>query len=196
MIEQSKYLPKQMNGAVIKSYMNAMENELKDSDTICDYLHGLSIITAQETELESIGKLIGYPRPLVPQGFEQENVFIFTETCYSDSEIGFSATNSEVGGRFVTTGLSASNYMSLGLYRKFLDKIAYIKRYGVTLYSIDMIAKLITDNYTISYDENNDILLYFGEYIGFQNMWLLSNLFYKFVTLPQVYIRTAEDNEE
>jgi hypothetical protein len=194
MIEQSKYLPKQMNGAVIKSYMNAMENELKDSDSICDYLHGLSIITAQETELESIGKLIGYRRPLVTQGFEQENVFIFTEECYSDSEIGFSATGSEVGGRFVTTGLSASNYMSLGLYRKFLDKIAYIKRYGVTLYSIDMIAKLITDNYTISYDENNDILLYFGEYIGFQNMWLLSNLFYKFVTLPQVHIRTAEVN--
>ena len=190
---QSKYLPKQMNGSIVNAYMQALESRLEDAETICNYLHGLSITTAQETELENIGKLIGYPRPLVPIGFEQENVFIFTESCIIDNTIGFSAISSEVGGRFVSSTSSSSNYMNLGLYRSVLDKIAYIKRYGVTLYSIDKIASLISKNYTIYYDENQDIVIHFSEYIGYQNLWLFSNLFYKFVSLPQVHIITDSE---
>lgn len=190
---QSKYLPKQMNGSIVNAYMQALEDRLENAKTICDYLHGLSIATAQETELENIGKIIGYPRPLVPIGFEQENVFLFTESCIVDNSIGFSATDSEVGGRFVSTTSSSANYMNLGLYRSVLDKIAYIKRYGVTLYSVDKIASLISKNYTIYYDENKDIVIHFSEYIGYQNLWLLSNLFYKFVSLPQVHIVTDSE---
>ena len=194
MIEQSEYLPKQMNGPVINSVMAELEQQLEDAEIIEDYLYNLSILTAQETELENIGRIIGYPRPLVPIGFEQENVFLFTELPFAqDLSIGFTELDSELGGRLVSTAASQSNYMDLGLYRKFLDKVAYIKRYGVTLYSVDQIAKLIEDEYTIEWDENADVNVTFAHNIGYKNLWVLTNLFYKLATSPQVIIHSAEE---
>lgn len=194
MIEQSKYLPRQMNGPVINSVMAGLEDRLQDAEVIEDYLYGLSILSAQETELENIGKIIGYPRPLVPEGFEQENVFLFTDLPLTiDSTMGFSQVEGEVGGRLTSQGESQANYMSLGLYRKFLDKVAYIKRYGVTLYSVDQIAKLIDDDYDISWNEDKDISLVFNNPIGFQNLWILSSLFFKFSTAPQVIVTTESE---
>lgn len=192
MINQSKYLPKQMNGPVINSVMAALEDRLRDSKSIEDYLYSLSIETAQETELENIGRIVGYPRPLVPIGFEQENVFLFTQLpFYQDAEIGLSQVSGEVGGRLTGQDASETNYMNLGLYRKFLDKVAYIKRYGVTLYSVDRIAKLIDDDYTVEYNEDKDIVVTFAHSIGFQNLWILSTLFLKLATSPQIFIQTA-----
>lgn len=192
MISQSKYLPKQMNGPVVNSVMAALEDRLRDSKAIEDYLYSLSIETAQETELENIGRIVGYPRPLVPIGFEQENVFLFTQLpFYQDAEIGLSQVSGEVGGRLTGQDASETNYMNLGLYRKFLDKVAYIKRYGVTLYSVDRIAKLIDDDYTVEYNEDRDIVVTFAHSIGFQNLWILSTLFLKLATSPQIFIQTA-----
>lgn len=192
MIDQSEYLPKQMNGPVVNSVMAALEDRLRDSKAIEDYLYSLSIETAQETELENIGRIIGYPRPLVPIGFEQENVFLFTQLpFYQDAEIGLSQVSGEVGGRLTGQDASETNYMNLGLYRNFLDKVAYIKRYGVTLYSVDRIAKLIDDDYTVEYNEDKDIVVTFAHSIGFQNLWILSTLFLKLATSPQIFIQTA-----
>ena len=194
MIEQSKYLPKQMNGPVINSVMAGLEERLEDANAIEDYLYNLSILTAQETELENIGRLIGYPRPLVPVGFEQENVFLLTSLPMAqNASIGFAELNTEIGGRLVSTAASEANYMSLGLYRKFLDKVAYIKRYGVTLYSVDQIAKLIDSEYEISWDADKDIKLTFTRNIGFQNLWVLENLFFRLATSPQVKVNTLEE---
>lgn len=187
-IEQSKYLPKQMNGPVVNSVMQAFEERLSDAKTIEEYLYGLSIQTAQETELENIGRIIGYPRPLVPIGFDEENVFLFTADIQSDWDTGFSTVGSEVGGRLTSVQKSQSNYMNINLYRQILDKIAYIKRYGITIYCIDQIARLIDAEYEIEWTEDNDILLYFPNYIGYKNLWILSQIFLRFETIPAVQI--------
>ena len=193
-IKQSPYLPKQMNGPVVNSILAAMDERLKNADRIEDYLYKLSILTAQETELESIGRIIGYPRPLVPVGFSQENVLILSELPqYQNIQNGLATVGSEVGGRFSSTKKTASDYMDLGLYRNFLDKVAYIKRYGITLYAVDQIAKLIDPQYTIGWDGNSDIKLDFVRNIGFKNVWILTQLFYRLATSPQVII-TAGTN--
>ena len=192
MIEKSPYLPSQMNGPVINSVMQGLDGQLKDADTIIDYLHDLTLDNAQETELESIGCIIGYPRPLVPVGFAEENILILTSLpLYQDESIGLATLNSELGGRLGTTELSDSNYMALGLYRTLLKKVAYIKRYGITLYSIDQILKTIDTDYTISWNEDADIEVYFENEIGFKNIWLLTQLFYRIATVPQVIITSA-----
>lgn len=194
MIKQSPYLPKQMNGPVVNSVLAAMDERLKNADIIEDYLYKLSILTAQETELESIGCIIGYPRPLVPVGFSQENVLILSELPqYQDLQNGLAAVGSEVGGRFSSTKKTASDYMDLGLYRNFLDKVAYIKRYGITLYAVDQIMKLIDPQYTIGWDGNRDITVDFERNIGYKNVWILTQLFYRLATSPQVII-TAGTN--
>ena len=190
MIEQSKYLPKQMNGPVLNAEKAALENRLSDAKAIEDYLYGLSIVTAQETELENIGKIVGYPRPLVPEGFSDEsNLFLFWSLPFEQNAlIGFSTVDSEIGGRLSTVRESKTGYMNLGLYRTFLDKVAYVKRYGITLYAVDQIACLIDDDYTIEWNDDKDIEVTFSRYIGFQNLWILSQLFLRIATSPQVII--------
>lgn len=194
MIEQSKYLPKQMNGPVLNSVMAAIEEELSDAKAIKNYLYNLTIRNAQETELESIGCIVGYPRPLVPVGFNEDNLLILgTIPIETDIINGLSTVGSEVGGRFSTIKQSKSNYMDLGLYRNLLDKVAYIKRYGITLYSVDQIARLVSDDYTIDWNENYDVTVNFNQSIGYKNVWVLTNLFMRLSTEPQVIITSGGD---
>ena len=190
MIPQSKYLPKQMNGPVLNAEKAGIEDRLSDAKIIEEYLYNLSIQSAEETELENIGRIVGYPRPLVPEGFtDEENLFLFWSLPLEQNPlIGFSEVDSEIGGRLSTTRESQTGYMSLGLYRTFLDKVAYIKRYGVTLYAVDQIARLIDKDYTIEWNESKDIVVTFEKYIGFQNLWILSQLFLRIATSPQIII--------
>ena len=190
MIPQSKYLPKQMNGPVLNAEKAGLEDRLFDAKAIEEYLYNLSIQSAEETELENIGRIVGYPRPLVPEGFTDENnLFLFWSLPLEQIPlIGFSEVGSEIGGRLSTTRESQTGYMSLGLYRTFLDKVAYIKRYGVTLYAVDQIARLIDKDYTIEWNEDKDIVVTFEKYIGFQNLWILSQLFLRIATSPQIVI--------
>lgn len=190
MIKQSKYMPKQMNGPVLNAAKAGIEEELTDARAIEAYLYALSIQSADETELENIGRIVGYPRPLVPEGFaDEDNLFLFWTLPFEQNPlIGFSEVDSEIGGRLSTTKESQTGYMNLGLYRTFLDKVAYIKRYGVTLYAVDQIARLIDKDYTIEWNEDQDIEVTFDKYIGFQNLWILSQLFLRIATSPQVII--------
>lgn len=192
MIEKSEYLPKQMNGPVINAEAAAIENQFADADTIASYLYGLSIATANETELENIGRIIGYVRPLVPEGFNDENIMILGSLPLTqDQQVGLSTVGSEIGGRLSTTQSSETGYMALGTYRQFLEKIAILKRYGVTLHSVDEIASLISADYTISYDENNDIKLHYTNAIGYKNTWILTQVFYRIATEPQILISSG-----
>ena len=197
MIEQSKYMPKQMNGPVLNAQKASLHDRLSDARSIEDYLYNLSIQTAEETELENIGKIIGYPRPLVPEGFtEESDLFIFTSLPMEQNVLlGFSELDSEVGGKLSTVKESKTGYRNLGLYRSFLDKVAYIKRYGVTLYAVDQIARLIDNDYTIEWNENKDVVVEFSRYIGYQNLWILSQLFLRIATSPQIIIYSYPDDE-
>lgn len=194
MIEPNKLYPKQMNGPVISATGSAVNTEFYDAEAIEDYLHGLSIDTARETELENIGRIIGYLRPLVPEGFESENILLLGPLpLQTDEEIGLAHVGTQIGGQLSTIELSDTNYMPLGLYRKFLKSMAKLKRYGVTLKSVDSIAAEISPNYDIEFDEDTqDILVYFHENIGFKNIWILTQLFYRIATEPQVLIMADE----
>jgi hypothetical protein len=84
--------------------------------------------------------------------------------------------------------------MDTGTYRKFLKSIAQLKRYGVTLKSVDLIAKNLSDNYTLSFNADGDIVIEFAENIGYKNIWILTQLFYRIATEPQVLI-TSDQGE-
>lgn len=195
MIEPVKYYPNQMNGPVISAAGHALNSRFADAEAIESYLHGLSIDTADETELENIGRIIGYLRPLVPEGFNSENVLLLgTLPLTQDEDIGLSQVGTNVGGQLSTIVVSDTNFMSLGTYRKFLKAVAVLKRYGITLKSIDYIVSGISTNYEILYDpDTKDIIVYFTENIGFKNIWILTQLFYRIATAPQVQIVAEGD---
>jgi hypothetical protein len=78
--------------------------------------------------------------------------------------------------------------MALGTYRKFLDKMAILKRYGVTVQSVIEIAALISPDFTLTYNADHDLVVTYGSDIGYKNLWLLTQLFYRVATEPQVLI--------
>lgn len=189
MIEPCEYYPKQMNGQVISAVGRAMKDELSDAAAIEEYLHGLSILTAQETELENIGRIIGYVRPLVPESFTSEYLLIISQLPLSRDELtGISSVGSEVGGELSSLAQSKAGKMALGTYRKFLDKMAILKRYGVTVQSVIEIAALISPDFTLTYNADHDLVVTYGSDIGYKNLWLLTQLFYRVATEPQVLI--------
>ena len=194
MIEPSKYYARQMNGPVLSANAEALDQELNDAKAIENYLYNLSIDTAKETELENIGRIVGYLRPLVPEGFDSENVLLLGNLpLVQDEEIGLSTVGSQIGGQLSTIQTSDTNYMSLGLYRKFLKAVAELKRYGITLKSVDFIASTISQDYTIEWDEDTqDIIITFNDNIGFKNIWILTQLFYRIATEPQVLVVSDE----
>lgn len=188
-IAPSKYYPKQMNGPVISAFAEARDKEFAQAESVQDYLYNLSIATASELELENIGRLIGYVRPLVPEGFNSENIMLLgTLPLTTDPDIGLAALASRVGGELSSVIESETGFMALGTYRKFLTSMAILKRYGITLYSVDQIVQVVSKNYTIGWDENHDIEVTFTENIGYKNIWILTQLFYRIATEPQVLI--------
>ena len=194
MIEPVKYYPKQMNGPVISAQGHALDSRFSDAQAIESYLHGLSIDTADETELENIGRIIGYLRPLVPEGFNSENILLLgTLPLTQDVDIGLAQVGTEIGGQLSTIVVQDTNFMSLGTYRKFLKAMAVLKRYGITLKSVDYIAATISQNYEITFDEDTqDIVVTFSDNIGFKNIWILTQLFYRIATAPQVLVIADE----
>lgn len=190
MITPNKNYPKQMNGPVISAFGNAVDEELSEAQFIENYLYGLSIRTAQTTELDNIGRIIGYVRPLVPEGFNTEDIFILgpLPMIQSNSQ-GFSEIDSMIGGKFSSVyGGGYTSFMPDDLYRQLLTQIAYLKRYGVTLASVDKICSVISKNFTLSWNEHKDIVVTFARSIGFKNVWILTKIFYSVATSPQVLI--------
>lgn len=192
-IPQSKYLPRQMNGPVINAFGAAQEEENRDAEIITNYLHDLSLDTAQETELENIGLIIGYPRPIVPEGFNNENIFLFgTLPIEIDASIGFAENGSQTGGQFASTEVGDNGTkMAPASYRKMLKVMARVKRYGITIKNIDDIAREFNPDYTISWLPNGDVKLKFTNSIGYKNVWILTQLFYRVCTIPQVTVESG-----
>lgn len=192
MIDRNVYYPAQMNGPVISAYGAAVNSEFEKAEKIQEYLTKLTILNAKETELENIGRLIGYVRPLVPVGFNAENVMLLgSEPIQQDADIGLATVGTTIGGQLSTVIKDESNFMALGTYRKFLLNMAILKRYGVTLYSVDRIVSSVDSDYTIDWDENKDIVVRFAKNIGYKNVWALTQLFYRIATEPQIIITSG-----
>ena len=129
----------------------------------------------------------------MPEGFDAENILLLgTLPLAQEETIGLSTAGSQVGGELSTIVLSETNYMDLGTYRRFLRSMAILKRYGITLKSVDQIASLVSLNYELEIDENADIVIHFQENIGYKNLWILTQLFYRIALAPQVLITSEE----
>ena len=193
MIKQGEYLPKQMNGPVVNAFYNAVKNEFSSADAVISYLQKLSLDTAQETELENLGLIIGYPRPLVPASFTAENTLLLLGSIPIEYDLahGLSTLDSSIGGEFTSENAKSSLYLNLGTYRQILKKVAIIKRRGITLKSIDEIASTFSQDYTITWDTENDVNVHFTKSIGYVNVWILTQIFYRIATEPQVSISSG-----
>lgn len=168
------YISKQFAGPIVQGFSDAVESFFNTQfmPTI-NYFATLSITTANEKHTELIGKLLGFPRPLIQKELLDATRFKFTTNYYHDEDIGFALTYGAVGttaGGALGNVADVSNlvYMDLATYKSILKILATTKynnrRRSLNL--IDSICHIIAQDklYTITWiDDNKNILVTFTD---------------------------------
>lgn len=197
MIDVKTNLAKQLDGPRINTVVTGISHCFNKFYPYLDYLSKISIARAQEVDLETLGYVIGFIRPLVPNEVILEKLFRFSSFLIvpTFSETGFSAINGSIqGGNFSQEDLVlSSNKLPLTQYRKLLDAVARLKWNKNSIYSIDNVCRVFHTTYDIVYTEEHDILVIFkdsltGEKISLTNLYV-ANLF--FVTIFNVTPRVT-----
>lgn len=166
------YISKQFAGPIIQGFSNAVEDffNTKFMPTI-NYFMSLSIDSANEKHTEMIGKLLGFPRPLVQGDIFDTTKLRFTVSYYHDEDIGFALTYGSAGttdGGILSevSALSTTVYMDLPTYKSILKIIAKARnnnaRKSISL--IDAVCHAVAQEhtYTIEWvDSNKNILITF-----------------------------------
>lgn len=168
------YISKQFAGPIVQGFSDAVESFFNTQFMpIINYFATLSITTANEKHTELIGKLLGFPRPLIQKELLDATRFKFTTNYYRDEDIGFALTYGAVGttaGGALGNVADVSNlvYMDLATYKSILKILATTKynnrRRSLNL--IDSICHIIAQDklYTITWiDDNKNILVTFTD---------------------------------
>jgi len=138
----NQYLAKQFSGTLVQSQIDATQAEYAKADSMLSYWHDLTIDTADENDLVSIGYLVGYPWPTAPTGTLDANAFKFgaSGSYPTVSTIGLSTIGSLVGGILTSSLPSVNNKVPITVYRQLLKAIAFAKWNGLSYETIDAIA--------------------------------------------------------
>lgn len=166
------YISKQFAGPIIQGFSDAIEDffNTKFMPTI-NYFMLLSIDSANEKHTEMIGKLLGFPRPLVQSELFDTTKLRFTVSYYHDEDIGFALTYGSAGtvNGGILGEVSASSttaYMDIPTYKSILKIIAKARynneRKSISL--IDAVCHAVAQEhpYTIEWvDSNKNILITF-----------------------------------
>lgn len=125
------YISKQFAGPNIQGFSDAIEDSFNTLYVpTLDYFSTLSIASANEAHTEMIGRLIGFPRPLVNAEIMNASLFKFSFSYYKDSDIGFSLNYDALGTGGRLTEVDINNnlvYLALPAYKALLKIIAEAK---------------------------------------------------------------------
>lgn len=137
------FLAKQLSGPLAQGTISALENFYSYSDAILSYWYGLSISTASDADLTSIGYLVGLPWPSAPSGTFSNNSFTLgSALSYPtiDAVHGFSGVSVSTGGYLSSALPSSNNLVPDPVYRHLLAAVAIIRWSGISWSTIDLIA--------------------------------------------------------
>ena len=168
------YISKQFAGPIVQGFSDAVESFFNTTlvPTI-NYFASLCISSANEKHTEMIGKLLGFPRPLIQKELLDATKLRFTVSYYHDEDIGFAATYGSAGtapgGTFSdTSDASKLIYMDLPTYKGLL-KILATAKYANRRRSLSLIDSIchevaLDKLYTIEWiDNNKNILITFTD---------------------------------
>jgi len=169
------YISKQFAGAIIQGVSDAIEAFINTvSGVVINYFLTLAISTANSDHSDMIGRLIGFPRPLVQIELLDSSFITFSFSYYRDIDVGFAASYDSVGtgGRF-PGGATNLVLLPLATYKAMLRIIATAKRTATNnaMSTIDQVCKYIAEdnNYTIAFTGTRNNIL-----ITFQNVSVYS----------------------
>jgi hypothetical protein len=192
----NEHLAVQLSGSVIQAVADGLQASHDAQLPLFDYWSGLSIATASSNDetLDFIGALAGYPRPIVPINFFSPNMLRLSAASLWRQSSNLTGLGSvyfpEMGGQLGSVFPSAEYQMPDGWYRALIPLASQLKYYGLTLYTIDLLADFAQTTYAIAFHATvgPDIDLTFGTDVGYPTMWILQDLFDRYATGTQVNV--------
>ncbi len=150
----NQFLATQLSGALAQTVIDSACSEYDLVEEIALYLATISIDTAQAQELAFIGLWMGLPWPTADitifEGIDLTFGDISDFPTY-DPQKGFGdLDNQTIGGLWASLTPSDVQRIPTEKYRLILKIWAIAKANGISIHTIDVIAKVFSDDYTIS----------------------------------------------
>lgn len=199
----NQYLAPQFSGSLVQGTADAILSEFQRFDTFLAYLATLSIDTASNSELYTIGLLIGYPWPIYETSGPSSQTFLFSEAAtFPEVSVqhGFAdATNPNAGGgRFSSPDRFYGERIPRDMYRALLREFAMVKYNGLSMVSIASVCAAFNTNFTLEWGfqlgspppgvEDSDIVVTFLSVVSYDDLWIIRALFDRIATAPRVFI--------
>jgi hypothetical protein len=184
------YLATQFSGPVIQAIADGLQASFDATAPLIAYWSTMDLSTATGPELDFMGEIAGFPRPLVPQDFFGLNTFHLGDSALweqTSTSTGLGDTGDPtVGGQLGDVFPAVSSSMPDSWYRQMIPILAELKYYGITLYTVDLvvgtIAAISSVTYTIAQLANGDVKVTFGSAVSYPFLWILNNAFPKYET--------------
>lgn len=145
MIPPVDFLWEQMDGPQIKAIEQALYNFMHEQfNKLLEYLDNISISTANEQEINDIGKMMNLPRPIIKVW--TENYIVFTDGLQHPSTAGFGDLNdTSFGACFSDVADMKYEWLTvpLTIFRTFLEgAVASDAEIGSVVFLDDVLAAL------------------------------------------------------
>ncbi len=149
----NEFLAYQLSGNIVQSTIDKICDQYNLVEEVAIYLANLNLDNAAEAELYNLGLWIGLPWPTTSSdafdglSFRFGDISEFPE--YNPQE-GFGDVNDPtIGGLWSSLNPTDIARIPIAKYRLLLEWFAYAKKNGITLYTIDKIAFVFSENYII-----------------------------------------------
>jgi hypothetical protein len=149
----SPNLASQFSGELVQDMILAIETEFGANSGIVSYLTDLSLATATGAQLDTIGYLIGLPRPGAPTGtFAGDAFFLGTYTTFpvTDYSGGLSSVGESFGGVLSSANPVSGEIIPDALYSAMLTAVAFLKYNGLSFASVDRLCHVFGSSYYIN----------------------------------------------
>jgi hypothetical protein len=179
-----RYLAYQLSGPIANAVEDAAKARFSPSDIELEYMHDLSIDTAEADVLYDIGLLAGIPWPICPVGTYDTNRFTMDAASGSphySAQLGFGSVSSLTGGIFSSVAADVSIRIPIGQYRQIAKIVAAVRRTNLTLKAVDDLVCVFTTNYTLSWDAHYDLTFTFLPHIDTGTLYTLQLILDKFM---------------
>lgn len=151
----NQYLANQFSGELVQLLINTICDEWNINDQIADYYYNINIDNALAYDLYNIGLLIGLPWPSAPASTFDGTAFIFgTVDTFPviDYQQGFGTISDlTIGGLWTSVTPTDVDLIPINFYRSLLKAFAFAKYNGITIHTIDVLAKVFSEDYLIGY---------------------------------------------
>lgn len=149
MVNAEDYMPRQLNGEFVTMLFEELSRPFADTDSMLKSIYGFKLDNASGENLDYLGQIVGFQRPLLPERVTSSDAFTFLSNDPNQggderksASMGFSSTDNPSGGAsMLSVSETKGALLSDAWYRTVLKSYAYLKWNGYNIDSLLYVLK-------------------------------------------------------